>query len=57
MRGFEKEELQARVQGMTKEEQALVAGILPDKIIWDEMYKRFVDLRGQVDDIGRRIQG
>lgn len=55
MSGFEREELQARMQGMTKEEQALVAEILPAEIIWNEMYRRFMKLNGQVNDISQRL--
>ena len=56
MSGLEREELQARMQGMTREEQAQAAGALPDEVIWNEIHKRFAELRSQVDDIRSRRQ-
>lgn len=55
MSGFEREELQAVIKGMTQEQQELAAAVLPDGIIWNEMYKRFMDARGQVDAISQRL--
>ena len=57
MSGFEKEELQARMQGTTKEEKQLIAETLPDEILMEEICRRFVDLRETVDSISQAVWG
>lgn len=51
MSGFEKEELQLRIKGMTLEEQKLVAEALPGEVIFEEMIRKYINMRGIVSDI------
>ncbi len=57
MSGFEKEELQLRIKGMTLEEQKLVAETLPDEVIFEEMTRRYINMREMVRGIGNVIMG
>lgn len=57
MSGFEKEELQTRMQGMTLEEQKLVAETLPDEIVFRELTRRYINMREMVMKIGDAIMG
>ncbi|MCX4350347.1 MAG: hypothetical protein OSJ60_01805 [Lachnospiraceae bacterium] len=57
MSGFEKEELQLRMQGMVLEEQKLVAETLPDEVIFEEMTRRYINMREMVRGIGNVIMG
>ncbi len=57
MSGFEKEELQLRMQGMALEEQKLVAETLPDEVIFEEMTRRYINVREMVRGIGNVIMG
>ncbi|EOS75701.1 hypothetical protein C819_02263 [Lachnospiraceae bacterium 10-1] len=57
MSGFEKEELQLRMQGMALEEQKLVAETLPDEVIFEEMTRRYINMREMVRGIGNVIMG
>ena len=41
MSGLEKEELQTRVKAMTEEEMKIVAKLLPDDILWEELHRRY----------------
>ncbi len=55
MSGFEKEELQLRMQGMELEEQEIIAEALPDEIIFREMTRRYINMREMVQGIGSVI--
>lgn len=57
MSGFEKEELQSRMQGMTPEEQALAVRTLPDEVILEEMTRRYINMRDTVNSISHTIMG
>lgn len=57
MSGFEKEELQLRIKGMTLEEQKLVAETLLDEVIFREMTRRYINMREMVRDIAGAIMG
>lgn len=57
MSGFEKEELQLRMQGMELEEQEIIAEALPDEIIFREMTRRYINMREIVRDIAGAIMG
>lgn len=57
MSGFEKEELQIRMQGMTLEEQELVAETLPDEVVFRELTRRYINMREMVMKIGDAIMG
>lgn len=50
--GFEKEELQLRIKGMTLEEQKLVAETLPDEVIFREMIRKYINMYEMVQGIG-----
>lgn len=52
MSGFEKEELQLRIKGMTLEEQKLVAETLPDEVIFREMIRKYINMYEMVQGIG-----
>lgn len=41
MSGLEKEELCCRTKGMTQDEQVLTARLLPDDILWGELFRRY----------------
>lgn len=56
MSGFEKEELQSRMQGMTPEEQELVVKTLPDEVILGEMTRRYINMRDTVNSISQAVQ-
>lgn len=56
MSGFEKEELQTRIKGMAPEEQAAAAKTLPDSILFEELCRRYTDLREKVDNINRVME-
>lgn len=55
MSGFEKEELQLRMQGMELEEQEIIAEALPDEVIFREMTRRYINMREMVQGIGSVI--
>lgn len=57
MSGLEKEELHARMQGMTMEEQAIVAGTLKDEILWNELHQRFSDRSSSLEKIINETAG
>lgn len=44
MSGLETERLQERIRGMTTEQQKTVAQALPDEILWEAVYGRFLYL-------------
>lgn len=51
MSGLETERLQERVQGMTADQQRVVAQALPDEILWETVYGRFLYLQERVTGI------
>lgn len=53
MSGFEIETLQERVHGMTEDQQRTVAEALPDEILWEAVYGRFLYLQGRVATISQ----
>ncbi len=55
MSGFEKEELQLRIKGMTLEEQKLVAEALPGEVIFEEMIRKYINMHEMVQGIGSVI--
>ena len=55
MSGLEIERLQEMAQGMTEEQQRVVARALPDKILLDAVYSKFLYLRGQTIVISQVI--
>lgn len=57
MSGLETERLQERVKGMTTDQQKVIAGALPDEILWEAIYGRFLYLQGAVSDVSRAVKG
>lgn len=57
MSGLEKEELECRMQGMTTEEQAVVAGSLKDEVLWNELHQRFSDRSNSLEKIINETAG
>ena len=57
MSGLEREELTARIKGMTLEEKCSVAKALPDDVLWGEMRRRFDERSAQVENVRRDIGG
>lgn len=55
MSGLEIERMQERVHGMTEDQQRLVAESLPDKILWEAVYGRFLYLRSRANIISQVI--
>ena len=55
MSGLEVERLQERVQGMTVEQQRVTAASLPDKILWEAVYERFLRPKSRVVTIEQTI--
>ena len=51
MSDLEKEELISRVNGMSKEEQRVVAMNIPCDLLFEALYKRFVLLKKKVQVI------
>lgn len=51
MSGLETERLQERVRGMTADQQRVVAQALPDEILWETVYGRFLYLQERVTGI------
>lgn len=47
MSGLETERIQERVRGMTAEQQRAVAEALPDELLWEAVYGRFIYLQGR----------
>lgn len=45
MSGLETERLQEQIRGMTADQQRVVAQALPDEILWETVYGRFLYLR------------
>ena len=41
MSGMEKEELADRIRATTGEEQVIIARILDDKVLWEELQRRY----------------
>lgn len=56
MSGIEKEELAARIKGMTPEEQTIVAGNLPSDILWDELHRRYTKKSVQIRNVRRDVE-
>lgn len=57
MSGFEIERIQERIQGMTEDQQKIVAASLPDQVLFDAVYGRFLYLRGQTAMISQIMEG
>lgn len=43
MSQLEQEELERRIKGLGEDQQKIVAGALPDIVIWNELWRRFDD--------------
>lgn len=56
MGGLEKEELVIMVQGMTEEEQQLIAETLPDETLLEELCRRYTDLLEEMKQIKQAIR-
>lgn len=56
MSGFEREELQARMNGTTKEEKQLIAATLPDEILLEELCVRFTDMKQMLNNISKTVK-
>lgn len=56
MSGFEKEELQARMNGATAEEKQLIAETLPDTVLLGELCARFTGMRQMLDNISKTVK-
>lgn len=57
MSGLEAERLQERIRGMTEEQLRVVAGTLPDEILWEAVHGRFLYLRERVEGIHQLMDG
>lgn len=55
MGGLEIERLQEHVHGMTEDQQRVIAESLPDSILWEAVYGRFLYLRGRTEVISQVI--
>lgn len=55
MSGLEVERIQERVQGMTQDQQRAIVEVLPDQILWEAVYGRFLYLRGQTTVISQAV--
>lgn len=55
MGGLEIERLQERVHGMTEDQQRVIAESLPDSILWEAVYGRFLFLRSRTEVISHVI--
>lgn len=55
MGGLEIERLQEHVHGMTEDQQRVIAESLPDNILWEAIYRRFLYLRGRTEVISQVI--
>lgn len=51
MSGLETERLQERIRGMTEDQQRIIVQALPDKILWEALYGRFLYLQERVTGI------
>lgn len=57
MSGLEAERLQERIRGMTTDQQKVVAAALPDEILWEAVYGRFLYLQEKVTGVRLLIGG
>ena len=57
MGGLEIERIQERVHGMTEDQQKIVAASLPDRVLFDAVYGRFLYLRSQAVMISQIMEG
>lgn len=51
-----REELGSRIKGMTEEEKALTAKLLPDDILMDELARRYFVAREMIHDMKSAIR-
>lgn len=56
MGGIEKDELAERTQGMTLEEMCIVAGFLPDDVLWQELYQRYSVRSAKVENVEKIVR-
>lgn len=56
MSGLEKEELEDRTKGATREEQIAIAKCLDDDILLDELRDRYMSLRHKIRNIEETVK-
>lgn len=57
MSGFEVERIQERIQGMTEDQQKIVAESLPDAILWGVLYGKYLKMQGDMESIIQAVNG
>ena len=55
MSGLEVERIQERVNGMTEDQQRVIAAALPDEILWEAIYGRYSYLHSRMSAISQAI--
>jgi len=55
--GFEIEKLQEMIQGMTEDQQRVIAETLPDEILWGVLYGKYLKMQGDMVAISQAVKG
>lgn len=54
---LEIERLQERIQGMTEDQQRVVAESLPDEILWGVLYGKYLKMQVDMEAISQAVNG
>lgn len=55
MSGLEVERIQERVNGMTEDQQRVIAAALSDEILWETIYERYSYLHSRMSTISHAM--